>query len=61
MDVHRNAQLTQAGREIMVDQIIAGQTPKAAAAKLHTSIVTARRPRRGSSARRNRECWRRRG
>jgi transposase InsO family protein len=40
MDVHKNAPLTPAGREIMVRRVIAGQTPKAVAAAFGVCIKT---------------------
>jgi len=40
MDVHKNAPLTPAGREIMVRRVIAGQTPKAVAAAFGVCVKT---------------------
>jgi transposase InsO family protein len=40
MDVHKNAPLTPAGREIMVGRVIAGQTAKAVAASFGVCLKT---------------------
>ena len=40
MDVHKNAPLTPAGREIMVGRVIAGHTPKAAAMAFGVCVKT---------------------
>jgi len=40
MDVHKNAPLTPAGREIMVCRVIAGQTPKAVATAFGVCVKT---------------------
>ena len=40
MDVHENAPLTPAGREIMVGRVIAGQTTKAVAASFGVCVKT---------------------
>ena len=40
MDVHKNALLTPAGREIMVRRVLAGQTPKAVATAFGVCVKT---------------------
>ena len=40
MDVHKNAPLTPAGREIMVCRVLAGQTPKAVATAFGVCVKT---------------------
>jgi transposase InsO family protein len=40
MDVHKNAPLTPAGREIMVCRVVAGQTPKAVATAFGVCVKT---------------------
>ena len=40
MDVHKNAPLTPAGREIMVSRVIAGQPPRAVAAAFGVCVKT---------------------
>ncbi|HVX75112.1 MAG TPA: leucine zipper domain-containing protein, partial [Bradyrhizobium sp.] len=43
MDVHKNAPLTPAGREVMVRRMLAGQTPKAVATAFGVCAKTVRK------------------
>ncbi|HWB50405.1 MAG TPA: leucine zipper domain-containing protein, partial [Stellaceae bacterium] len=43
MDVHKNAPLTPAGREVMVRRVLAGQTPKAVATAFGVCAKTVRK------------------
>jgi transposase InsO family protein len=43
MDVHKNAPLTPAGREVMVRRVLAGQTPKAVATAFGVCVKTVRK------------------